>query len=147
MRRLDGRLRRHKRMIVSCFEKGAALFLNIYLTGLKPSHMSRRATDSRLALQSVTSQQLASWERWACARYVFPLSDFPCRVPEELGAPTSRPEGKSSKSPEQLKEAYLNRRVYCLAPQGIPKDATVHCGDRNTIAVLLLSTSISAGDR
>jgi hypothetical protein len=74
-----------------------------------------------------------------------PLSDFPCRVPEELGAPTSRPEGKSSKSPEQLKEAYLNRRVHCLAPQGFLKDATLHCGNRNTIAVLLLSSSISAG--
>jgi hypothetical protein len=71
---------------------------------------------------------------------------LPCRVPEQLGAPTSRLEGKSSKSPEQLKEAYPNPRVHCLAPQGVLKDATLHCVDRNTMGALLLSLLDIRGD-
>jgi hypothetical protein len=86
MRRLDGRLRRHKRMIVSCFEKGAALFLNMYLAGLKPPtcQVELQTTDSRLALQSVTSQQLTTLAARVCALCTIrvPLCNFPAMCPK-----------------------------------------------------------------
>ena len=118
----DGGLRRHKRMLLSCFEtKGRGGVVFLYSRWREASHMSRRTTDCRLALQSVTSQQLEQLEQLGAAGLghdTWCPATAACRVPARAVALASRLEEKhrrTTTAAEEPRHRSLSRPQSCIA--------------------------------
>jgi hypothetical protein len=103
--------------VVSCFEREGLCFY-IFLLGLtlETSHTSRRTTDSRLALQYVTSQQLEQLGSAGLVHDTWSPQRVRCRVPPRIVERASRLEGKNFKTSISAEvstvEAYLDPRVH-----------------------------------
>jgi hypothetical protein len=114
MWRHDGGRRCHKCML--CLVSKGRRVVFTYFCWLETSHTSRRTTDSRLALQYVTSQQL---EQLGSARLVHDTwspQRVRCRVAPRTVERASRLEGKNFKTSISAEvstmEAYLDPRVH-----------------------------------